>query len=191
MASPQIQDGYTPIANDLLEAIIRAGFNQRELVLILTIARATYGWSQKMVKISKLELFRRAGLRPDHGYLTLRSLMDRHVLMETNGGLGIQKDFDMWQSYTRPKTGLDPNQVYRPKSGLVGRPKRGLDTRPKSGLVSSRERPSGAASQAPKSITKSITKTNIADAPPASASEGGEEGAKYPPGDGPLHPSFQ
>ncbi len=153
MASPQIQDGYTPIANDLLEAIIRAGFNQRELVLILTIARATYGWSQKMVKISKLELFRRAGLRPDHGYLTLRSLMDRHVLMETNGGLGIQKDFDIWQSYTRPK----------------------------SGLVSSRKCPSGAASQPPKSISKSITKTNIADASPASASEGGKKGPKIHP----------
>ena len=159
MASPQVQDGYTPFANDLLEAIICGGFSQRELVLILVVARATYGWSQKITTISKLELIRRSGLDPSDGYKTIRDLKGRNVLIEDKKGLGIQKNYELWQSCTRGKSPLGVKHPYQGRITPSRLGKSPLPTRGKSPLVSSRERPSSMGLRAPKSIFKSITKT--------------------------------
>ena len=178
MASPQVEDGYTPIANELLEAIIRGSFNRRELMVLLVVARATYGWRQKTTVVSKLELIRRSGLDPSDGYKTIRDLKGRNVLVEDKEGLGIQKNYELWQSCTRGKSPLGVNHPYQGQITPSRLGKSPLVTRGKTPLVSSRERPSGVALRAPKSISKSITKTNIADAPPVSAPKGGEKGSK-------------
>ncbi|WP_374993057.1 replication protein, partial [Burkholderia multivorans] len=45
--SPQIEDGYTRIANELYEAILGFGFTQRQLLVLLTVLRKTYGYGKK------------------------------------------------------------------------------------------------------------------------------------------------
>lgn len=52
MADVQKENGYTAIANELLEAICNSGFTAMELKVILTVARFTYGYNQKDNKIS-------------------------------------------------------------------------------------------------------------------------------------------
>ena len=44
MASPQLKNGYTPIANELFEAIIRAKLNGTQYAIVLAVIRATYGY---------------------------------------------------------------------------------------------------------------------------------------------------
>lgn len=52
MASPQLEDGYTRIANELLEALCVAMPGATEGQIIWAILRKTYGWKKKSDKIS-------------------------------------------------------------------------------------------------------------------------------------------
>lgn len=47
MASPQLEDGYTRIANELLEALYSSDLNGTQLKLVLCIWRFTYGFQRK------------------------------------------------------------------------------------------------------------------------------------------------
>ena len=47
MANPQKEEGYTAIANDLFEAVYRFNFTLRELKVLLSIIRRTYGYNRK------------------------------------------------------------------------------------------------------------------------------------------------
>lgn len=46
MANPQKEDGYTPIANEILDALVQAPFLGAELRVILYIIRKTYGFGK-------------------------------------------------------------------------------------------------------------------------------------------------
>ena len=46
MADVQLENGYTRIANELLEAIYSAGFTATQLNIIFVIIRNTYGFSR-------------------------------------------------------------------------------------------------------------------------------------------------
>jgi len=52
MANPQKENGYTAIANEILQELIRAGLNGTELACVLFIIRKTYGFKKKQDKIS-------------------------------------------------------------------------------------------------------------------------------------------
>jgi phage replication O-like protein O len=52
MANPQKENGYTPIANEILEKIISSGLNGTEKAVILHILRKTYGFQKKEDEIS-------------------------------------------------------------------------------------------------------------------------------------------
>ncbi|MBC2712885.1 MAG: replication protein [Desulfosarcina sp.] len=56
MASPQKEHGYTPIANELLDAIIASPLRGRELRIVLFILRKTYGHSRKECRLSYAEI---------------------------------------------------------------------------------------------------------------------------------------
>ncbi len=52
MAKPQKENGYTPIANELLEAIYSFSFNATQLKILMLVMRYTYGFSRKEHAIS-------------------------------------------------------------------------------------------------------------------------------------------
>jgi phage replication O-like protein O len=52
LVKPQKENGYTPIANELLEAIYSTSFNATQLKILLFIMRYTYGFSRKEHAIS-------------------------------------------------------------------------------------------------------------------------------------------
>lgn len=47
MANPQKENGYTPIANELMQAIYGAKFNGTQRSIIDVIMRYTYLWTGK------------------------------------------------------------------------------------------------------------------------------------------------
>lgn len=49
MANPQIENGYTRIANELLEALLLANLSKRQLLVALAVIRQTYGFNRKTV----------------------------------------------------------------------------------------------------------------------------------------------
>ena len=52
MANPQLENGYTRIANELLEATAKFPFNGSQLRMILFLWRKTYGFHKKIDAIS-------------------------------------------------------------------------------------------------------------------------------------------
>ena len=47
MASPQKENGYTPIAHEILEALAKQLLSPDEWRILMIIFRKTYGWDKK------------------------------------------------------------------------------------------------------------------------------------------------
>lgn len=166
MASPQLENGYTPLANELLEALYRAGLAGREWDLVMCIARGSYGWSQKVAPFSIREAARRLGMHYSHTKRTARDLVARGILRRTGSGILIAKDYETWGPRTVPGTVEGPGDHRRAQGGTKDAPMGGTNLVPT--LPLNLTSPQGSRTR--KAISKSITKSNIADAPAASAS---------------------
>ena len=56
MANPQTENGFTKIANEILEALIRTSLSGQELKIALLVIRKTYGFSKKVDFISLTQM---------------------------------------------------------------------------------------------------------------------------------------
>ena len=79
MANPQLENGYTRIANELLEAIIRFPFNGSQLRLFLFLIRKTYGYQKKMDNISISQFVKATGLNRRTVVRELKRLEEMNV----------------------------------------------------------------------------------------------------------------
>lgn len=52
MANPQKENGYTAIANEILEQLVKANLNGTEMSIVLYVLRKTYGYQKKQDAIS-------------------------------------------------------------------------------------------------------------------------------------------
>jgi phage replication O-like protein O len=102
MSTPQLEDGHVRIANDLLEAILGFGFSQRELLVLLTIIRKTYGFNKKEDDMSASQIGEICSLARPHVTAVLNQLAARNVINKRQGHfgtiVGIQKDSRKWVS---------------------------------------------------------------------------------------------
>ena len=104
MPGPQLEQGYTRIANELLDAILRHGFNKREYAVLFAVIRKTYGWQKKQDAISRSQLARMIDLDLSNISRTINALVSRKVLTHGAPGkrnvrtLGINKNYAEWLS---------------------------------------------------------------------------------------------
>ena len=61
MANPQKEHGYTPIANEIMDALIRVPIGLSNAQVLYAILRKTYGWNKKKDKISISQLMEMTG----------------------------------------------------------------------------------------------------------------------------------
>ncbi len=105
MASPQVENGYTRIANEILEQIIKRPFNERQCSIIFYVMRMTYGWGETMAEISLTQIDHAVGVSPAHASKVIKKLVELKVLRAEAipGGrkLGINKDYDNWGVWPR------------------------------------------------------------------------------------------
>jgi len=100
MASPQLENGYTKIANELYDEICRWKFSAYEFRILIFIIRKTYGWNKKEDWISLSQFMNGTGIRQSHICRTISLLMQQNII--TKGGnrtmpkYSIQKDFTQW-----------------------------------------------------------------------------------------------
>ena len=96
-ASPQTRNGFTRIANELLMAIVGAGFNGREMAVVLFIIRYTYGYHRKTHHIGTSFISEHAGIDRRDIRKTINNLIRLSVLLRhADGSLGLQKDYRAW-----------------------------------------------------------------------------------------------
>lgn len=147
MSTPQLEDGFTRIANELLEAILGFGFSLREQSVVFAIIRKTYGYGRKTDDMSASQIGAICGVARQHVTTTLNALAARNVITKRQGEygmiVGIQKDHRKWVGAERlktqqaapqgsPESGLVPNQDVS-QIGTEGSPKSGQVDSPESG----------------------------------------------------------
>jgi phage replication O-like protein O len=110
MAKPQIEDGHSDIANELLEAIIRTHFSPIEHSVFWAIVRKTYGWHKKMDRISFTQLEDLTGINRRHIAPALQGLIKRNIIIRQgekyNLEYGVQKDYEQWLSLPKSVTNI-------------------------------------------------------------------------------------
>lgn len=96
MACPQCENGYIRIADELYEAILRADFSKRELLIVLAVIRKTYGYRKTIDMITSSQIAKLTGIDASDCRATVRALKGAGVLVEVDRKIGIQKDYERW-----------------------------------------------------------------------------------------------
>ena len=98
--SPQVEDGYTKIANELLEAIAKFGFSSRQYKVLFAVMRKTYGYNKKEDDISCSQIASICALGKSGVSATITQLVKMRVLNRRQGRFGhvlsIQKNYRLW-----------------------------------------------------------------------------------------------
>lgn len=112
--NPQKENGYTPIANELLEQIISFDFSKRHLLVIMAIARMTYGYSKKTDALSGWQIAKLTKLDRSSVSKTINELFKLNVITKLDTGrvshgvlvneLAINKLYKEWITVDKTST---------------------------------------------------------------------------------------
>jgi phage replication O-like protein O len=109
---PQLEDGYTRIANKIIEAMCQLKISNYESRFLWALFRKTYGYGQKKDRISLSQFSKLTGIASHHIARTKTKLLSKGIIYEINNQIGFQKDISKWGL---PKE-VVPKQVV-PKQG--------------------------------------------------------------------------
>jgi phage replication O-like protein O len=96
MASPQKENGYTPIANELFEAFYRCKLLEYERVCIMHIWRKTYGWNKKGDWIANSQFADETGIPRPHIARTLKTLLAKNIITRGKQSVSVNKNYESW-----------------------------------------------------------------------------------------------
>jgi phage replication O-like protein O len=100
-ASPQLENGYTRLANELLDALIGAGLTSRQWAVVMAVVRKTYGFNKKSDEIGLSQLVLMTGIDKAHLSRTVRELETARVVHREAGThghkLSINKHHKQWE----------------------------------------------------------------------------------------------
>lgn len=119
---PQVEDGYTRIANELFEALIQAPLTDRERRVALAVIRLTYGWNKKADRLADSQIADVCHLPRQKVNGIKQDLLAKKVLRVEGPGYGllsINKCFNEWELTARhtPKRGGDKKGDTVPHGG--------------------------------------------------------------------------
>jgi phage replication O-like protein O len=90
-------NGYTRIANELLEAVIRAGLTQNQMLITLAVIRKTYGYNKTSDWVGNAQLSELTGL-PETRCSTERNKLIKMKVFSVSGRMvGINKEVSAWR----------------------------------------------------------------------------------------------
>jgi phage replication O-like protein O len=127
MANPQLEDGYTPIANEILDALARIRVPGCARQVLDVIIRKTYGWGKKADRISLSQLSEATRLSRVYVVKARHTLEQMNLIKlgVTQKGNGTEttywfnKDYETWKvlpkrvHVTQKGNGVLPNRVIR------------------------------------------------------------------------------
>ncbi|AHF77931.1 Phage replication protein O [Sodalis praecaptivus] len=89
-------DGYTRIANELLEAVMLSGLTQNQLLIALAVIRKTYGYNRKSDWISNSQLSELTGIPETRCSTTRNELIKLNVIRAEGRQTGVNKEISGW-----------------------------------------------------------------------------------------------
>ena len=116
--TPQCEDGYTKIANELFEAILRFPFTKRQLLVLLSLIRKTYGFGKKTDDVTVTQLSNLTSLARQNVSKTITALVSIGAVSKRDGThgyvLGISKNYGEWRAASNqdtPASNQDMSQI--------------------------------------------------------------------------------
>lgn len=100
MSDPQPEHGYSRIAHELMDAIIRAPLSKRQYKVVFAVIRKTYGYNKKTDDMPLTQIIEMTGLDKGNLSKTINELEAMSVITKGPGDhgfiLGLNKDFEAW-----------------------------------------------------------------------------------------------
>lgn len=109
---PQLEDGYTRVANELFENIGRFSLNGCQRGIIDQVWRYTYGFKRKEAVLSISFIANALGKSKSHVDRELTALIERNIIQVVNDEpnrtrvLSFNKEFSTWIAARRPRNGV-------------------------------------------------------------------------------------
>ena len=128
MASPQVENGYIKIANELFDALISHRIPGEQMQCLLLIFRKTYGWQKTEDAISLSQFAKYTGISKPHCIRAIKELIKkRFIIIAKKGNDGIHiyriiKDYTKWRSLPKKAT-LPKKEIGVAKNGNKPLPK--------------------------------------------------------------------
>ncbi len=118
MSNPQIENGYTRIANELLIALAFVKISGQSRQLFDVILRESYGWQQKECTLSLDDFAERTGIKNrSHISRGLSKLVTMRLITKNGNYDGIRccinKRYSQWECLPKSVTGQLPKLVQR------------------------------------------------------------------------------
>ena len=96
MANPQKENGYVPIATEIIRAMQKTHWTEYEMRVLFCIFEKTYGWHKKEDWISLSQLSKMTGILSNHIARTITKLKKRNIITKNKGKLKFNKDYEQW-----------------------------------------------------------------------------------------------
>ena len=110
MTSPQLENGYTKIANEILDAFARYRIPGEQMQCVFYIFRRTYGWGEKLAKIKLKHFVENTRMSKPAVSRALKSLKDKKIIIvikkdnESHSTYGINKRYKEWKPLSKKIT---------------------------------------------------------------------------------------
>jgi phage replication O-like protein O len=96
MASPQVENGFTKIANEILEALCRTPLSDYESRILHALFRKTYGFSKVSDWVSDSQFIGMVGIHKAHFSRTKKRLIQRKIVTYLGNQISFNKDYEKW-----------------------------------------------------------------------------------------------
>lgn len=110
MANPQIEDGHTDIANEIMEALAKTRIPGEARQVLDFILRKTYGWHKKEDRIPLSQISHKTGLNRPAVVRAIRRLIDMNLVIKkdtsTSNIYRFNKNYHTWHRGIKKDTGV-------------------------------------------------------------------------------------
>jgi phage replication O-like protein O len=103
MPSPQLENGYTKIANEIMDALCHIRIAGEERQVLDVIIRKTYGWNKCEDAIALSQFVEMTGIKKPHVVNAINRLLYKNIISVTknsNDGTNVYKlvkDYSLWE----------------------------------------------------------------------------------------------
>lgn len=105
MANPQAENGYTKIANEILEALARIRIRGESRQILDVILRKTYGYAKLEDRMSLSQFYLATGIAKSSLVRAIKNLEKMNLIYKKVNGAtcvyGFIKDYSLWKPFTK------------------------------------------------------------------------------------------
>ncbi len=103
---------YTKIPNQILKPLLIIKLQNYEMRILLAIARKTYGFNKNKDYINQKQLKKLTGIKQPNISRTLKSLLEKKMIIKNGKELAIQKNYKLWDILEKETLKDIPDGLY-------------------------------------------------------------------------------